>query len=69
MQSADLVEAGMIAERHLDNFAKCRRVKELAFHMLAGVFAASQVMLTMLRGPFTQHETSALMRAGRALRS
>ena len=69
MQSADLVEAGMIAERHLDDFAECRRVKELAFHKLGGVFAASQVKLPLLLGPFTQHETSALMRAGLALRS
>ena len=68
MQSADLVEAGMIAERHLDDFAKYRRVKELSFHRLGGVFAAAQVKLPVLLGPLTQHETSAFMRAGLALR-
>lgn len=58
----------MIAERHLDDFAKCRRVKELAFHRAGGVFAASQVKLAVLPGgPFMQHETSALMRGGVAL--
>lgn len=57
----------MIAERHLDDFAKCRKVKELAFHRLGGVFAASQVKLAVLPGPFMQHETSALMRGGVAL--
>ena len=59
----------MIAEHHLDDFAKCRWVKELAFHRLKGVFAASQVKLTVLPEPLTQHETSALMRAGLTLRS
>lgn len=67
VQSADLIEAGMIAERHLDDFAKCRRVKELAFHRLGGVFAASQVKLAVLLRPFMQHETSALMHGGVAL--
>ena len=62
VQSADLVEAGMIAERHLDDFAKCSRVKELAFHRPGGVFAASRSQAPVLTGPFTQHETSALMR-------
>lgn len=62
MQSADLVEACMIAERHLDDFAKCRRVNELAFHRHGRVFAASQVKLPFLLGPFTQHETLALSR-------
>jgi hypothetical protein len=37
--------------------------------MLAGVFAASQVKLPLMLGPFTQHETAALMRAGLLLRS
>lgn len=67
MQSADLVEAGMIAKRHLDDFAKCRRIKEMAFHRLESVFAAPQVKLTVLLGPLTQHGTSALMRGGVAL--
>lgn len=69
MQSADLVDAGMIAERHLDDFAKCRRVNELAFHRPGRVFAASQVQLAVLSGPLTKHETSALMRGGVALYS
>ncbi len=69
MQSADLVKAGMIAERHLDDFAECRRVKGFALHKLGDVFAASKVKLPLLLRPFTQHKTSALMRAGLALRS
>ena len=68
MQSADLVEAGMIAKRHLDDFAKCCRVKYFEFHKLGSVFAAAQVKLPVLLGPLTQHETSALMRVGLALR-
>ena len=57
----------MIAKRHLDNFAKCRRVGVVAFHMAQGVFAASQVKRPVLVGPFLQHETSALMRGELAL--
>lgn len=56
VQSADLVEAGMIAKRHLDDFAKCRRVKEMTFHRWRGVFAASQVKLAVQMGPFMQHD-------------
>ena len=67
VQSADLVKAGMIAKRHLDDFAKCRRVKEMTFHRCRGIFAASQVKLAVLLEPFMQLETSALMRGGVAL--
>jgi hypothetical protein len=69
VQGPHLVDAGMVASRHLDNLAKCREVKELVFHMLGGVFAGSQVKLHVRLGLFTQNKKSAFMRAGMALGS
>jgi hypothetical protein len=40
----------VVAQRHLDDFAKCRWVKALTFHRLGGVFAMSQVKLPELPG-------------------
>ena len=54
VQDADLVEARMIAERHLNDFAKCRWVKELTFHNFKRDFDASKVKLPLLVGPITQ---------------
>ncbi len=62
MQGADLIEAGMVAERHLDDFAHRRQVKGLTFHMLGGVFAAPKVKLPAPPGPFMTQDTSALFR-------
>jgi hypothetical protein len=44
----------MFAERHLNDFAKFRKVKELAFHAPGVAFAASKVMLPVLMGRIMQ---------------
>lgn len=45
VQRTDLVEAGMVAERHLDDFTKGRGVRALEFHLPQGDFVAPQVKL------------------------
>jgi len=54
MQDADLIKAYMIAERHLNDFAKYRWVKELAFYNFRRDFDASKVKLPVHVGPITQ---------------